>query len=657
MKEKCLQLVADLAVISAPAKERGAVLGDFIFELISSWEYSANEFLMQTCFSALMVLSSATVKSVQRLILNNLNKLEVVLHRHRIPALFSAMLTMCDNVCPSIVKIPSENEESLLGLVIHWLSQSKELKLRVCELLVSIDEAQPSIVHRIFSRREVETPLIVFVTMAAEDDLASAISGLRALNCLASDFNTKPFWLMHPWAYSFKFKHRSLCSIEFLVRLHQIYTNYTEESESLLIFSYCLRIVASIQDSLSFSYDSEFMVAFMSIFMPDFVNLLLVITHKRDLLYGMEPRQLKGNKDLEDATGLMEGLTAAEEEAASSTAATATTTTMTTTALGGIDTSIFKALSALKSIDHLKFLSSSAGKDKDSFDVNGSGSGGADTDDIKSDKLNAMDLVEVNAAYEVMASAAIQAISSLVFGTGTDLSQYFNVKRFFKECPICEVVHYTMLQLPSNFTVQTKGISILSRFVSNGLHLKMVGGCASTVLVGAMVAFSDESVINLCFCKIIKILSESGDNERRRILESNVFKWLYTVLKSSSPDIAPLACNAVTCLADNAERAEILGNAGLCRVLVQLMDKHGNLFRIQRDGLRCALALCQSTVCLRLFKANGGYKTMSNARSFLKGFFDSPDVLLAENYSVEELHDLIEASSMSRMQAGKCIVS
>ena len=105
------------------------------------------------------------------------------------------------------------------------------------------------------------------------------------------------------------------------------------------------------------------------------------------------------------------------------------------------------------------------------------------------------------------------------------------------------------------------------------------------------------------------------------------------------------------------ERAEIIGCAGLCRVVVQLMEKHGRLLRIQRDGLRCAVALCQAPACVKLFKANGGCETISNARLFLKSFLETPDVPVAESYTVKELRELIKQSSSKKFNSTSCFMS
>ncbi|CAE7457799.1 unnamed protein product, partial [Symbiodinium microadriaticum] len=277
--------------------------------------------------------------------------------------------------------------------------------------------------------------------------------------------------------------------------------------------------------------------------------------------------------------------------------------------------------------------------------------------------LLSCELHGLNSSFELMCVAAIQTLHTLVtYGDVLDLSLYEQYEEEFRVTPICEAVLYMMTQLPHNYNVQSKGIDVVQKFVANGYGLRIYGECCSKVLVGSMVAFSDDSGIHRAFCSIVYNLAKRSEHERIRLVRSAVFKWLYVVIRAGSPENAPLACKAVSMIADIEERAEVMGNAGLMRTVVLLLDKHISILKVQVEGLRTIVTLCKSQVCFRQLKAIGGVKKVKRAREFLRsilvGWNDGhPHPILDQSpYVGNDLVQLLDMSSPPKL-GEKCAIS
>ena len=277
--------------------------------------------------------------------------------------------------------------------------------------------------------------------------------------------------------------------------------------------------------------------------------------------------------------------------------------------------------------------------------------------------LLSVELHGLNASYELMCAAAIQTLHALVtYGHFRDLSLYEQYEEEFRETPVCEAVLYIMMQLPHNYIVQTKGIDIVQKLIANGFGARIFGECCSKVLIGAMVAFSDDSGVHRAFCSIVNTLAQRNEFERTRLVSSSVFKWLYIVIKAGSPENAPLACTAIRSIADTEERAEAMGNAGLVKTVVLLLDKHASILKVQVEGLRTIVVLCKSQVCFRQFKTIGGIKRVKLAREFLRsvlaGSSDGQPLPILEQspYVEADLAELLELSGPGKL-GEKCVMS
>ena len=277
--------------------------------------------------------------------------------------------------------------------------------------------------------------------------------------------------------------------------------------------------------------------------------------------------------------------------------------------------------------------------------------------------LLSVELRRSNESYELMCASAVQTLHALVCcGDFRDLSLYEQYEDEFCETPVCEAVLYIMMQLPRNYIVQVKGMSIAQKLVGNGYGLRIFGECCSKVFIGALVAFSEDSGVHRAFCSIVNSLAQWNEFERTRLVSSAVFKWLYIVIKAGSPENAPLACMAIRSIADSEERAEAMGNAGMVKAVVLLLDKHASVLKVQMEGLRTIVALCKSQMCFRQFKSAGGVKRVKRTRAFLRSVLalsrdgQSPPMLEQSPYVAEDLAELLDMSSPGKL-GEKCVVS
>mmetsp|Transcript_22438 Transcript_22438/g.32725 ORF Transcript_22438/g.32725 Transcript_22438/m.32725 type:complete len:1238 (+) Transcript_22438:101-3814(+) len=581
VREKCIQLLTDIASSSDKAKAVAVNSLDTILDIMGSWENWNDVHLMQSCFCAVTVLAS--LPECRRTILALLDKIEAVVLRAGSPLFIYAAIKLCKKLAPSINKISFDGETVVVAWVMRCVrSQCEPLVLVACDLLAEISLVHRPLIFKGFSRRELEVPIINLLKTST--DISTVLISLRTLALSAGNFNEKPFWYYDSWVHTWQSVDRELTSVDFMHLLVAVERKF-QVPYSLVVLSYCLTILASLQEIPCVRSNEEYGLKFHSLFMPELAALIAVLTRSHDFI---------------STTTMHHPTTETEDDSGEET-------------------------------------------------IYGS--------------LLATELHGINAAYELLGASAVQAIHSLVqFGGVSDISLYLQYEELFASTPICETIVYVMLQLPNNYTVQVKGMSSLQKLCEHGIGLRILGECCSKVLVGAMVSFNDDSTVHFAFCSIINKLAEKSNFERDRLIHSSVFKWLYIVIKAASPENAPLACRAVTMISDTQERAEAMGNAGISRYVLLLLDKHTAILKVQMEGLRTVVALCKSSVCYKQIKSAGGEKRIQRARAFLRNILaGSSDeralpILDQSIYTREDIVELLESSAPRRM-SDKCLVS
>ena len=640
MQEKCMQLLTDLI----PANEAiGEVVGehvDMFIEVLSDWNNFGDKFLIQTCISLLITMAE-TNNTVRRRIYDDLDKFkDVLMHAHN-PIILLAVLELCLTIMPCFKKSSFCQEMLFLDWIMTCLSfRTKPMLTRACQLIYQASMVNRHLISKACSRHEVENIFIDLIHTSRDKE--TVLLALRTLAILAECFNMNPVWVLCRWLpLPAHCKHvssgrRVLSSVDFISDLLQLQCQF-EEPFNLVVLAYSLEIVSTIrrlplQDTAEAdNYASKF----YAVYMPLVAGLLAMIT--RSHTFCDVP---------EDVDGFNERKISAEED----------------------------------------------------LDIEESGN-----DDILSvkdnlyDGLMSMPLEEINPVYELLLASVVNALHSMIGGEcvngKTSYETFFNYAELFSSTPLCESIIYIMIQLPNNYSAQVKGIMALEVLLRHGIGARILSECCTRVLTSAIVSFVDDSEVLYSFCSIVNILSSRDLKTKCRMVNAGVHKWLYVVMKGQSPVTSPMSCHAVYNLVHGCEEnCVVVGSSGILRPTIYMLEKHPDNLKVQFEGLQLICALCKSKDVLKNIKESDGEGAIAAARKYLNGIYmklnggrartatffrssssnsergsgvtnDDASKIIAETldgseseYSKEEIKELLDLSTPTRLGQQKCVV-
>jgi hypothetical protein len=147
------------------------------------------------------------------------------------------------------------------------------------------------------------------------------------------------------------------------------------------------------------------------------------------------------------------------------------------------------------------------------------------------------------------------------------------------------------------------------------------------------------------------------------IMKWGLYKWLYVILKKDSPEIAAKACDLITLLAYSSLHGNLICDSGIIRIILLLLEKYPHHLRVQYDGLRAILTLCQVTQnTIKIIKILKGEKVLKATRKYLKQFLitaeetKTKDLLLKNKIRREEIEEVYSESSVKK-KLDQCFLS
>jgi hypothetical protein len=313
-------------------------------------------------------------------------------------------------------------------------------------------------------------------------------------------------------------------------------------------------------------------------------------------------------------------------------------------------------------------------------------------------------LLPINASHEFLSSCAIQTIATLIlFDHSHDsLFLFYQYELLFQETPLCEATLYLMLQHPHHAVIQTKGLFVLHHLLRNQISVAMLSACFERVLCQLMEIHGEETSLHSAFLHFLLLLttpapaptapgggrggggqdSERSERNKWTILHSTpLMKWIVVVMRYLSPENGPLACELISVLAtgggggggaEGGERqrggsdrsGETAGAAWnnptttteLCQVIIQLLEKHECVLRVQVEGVKTLCLLGQKSLkCLRQIRASRGERVIQKSRQYLREVLsaceEGMDQLEHTSYSKEDLLETIQLSNPKRFAA------
>lgn len=237
----------------------------------------------------------------------------------------------------------------------------------------------------------------------------------------------------------------------------------------------------------------------------------------------------------------------------------------------------------------------------------------------------------------------------------TILSQH---EHYFSATPLCESILYLMDLYPAVNVIQKIGLSLLLYLCkTDGKNIDVLGERCRCI-ISAVISFPTDRMVHHTFCTLVLILAQRHEKHRNALVFHAIYKWLFIPIKFGWEDVTPIACQAVAAVADTAVRAEMVGMARLCEVLVCALGKHKNAMALQIDGLRAVIALAKSPSCLQKMKNSGGKKILMETRRMLMKTI-SENGLIPSGYKRDDLIEMLTATNNypGLFDKDKCVIS
>jgi hypothetical protein len=714
MQEKCLQLLFDVISRDRSCIPVAAHAMDLILELLSSVQISSNPFLIYTCLSILSLIASHHSQS-DKLLLNSIDKFDQIIHRCGSLSLLIAIMNLYQQIQHLFPKFSTDHERIFIRWVVTCI-QSKVISIRCYgyQYLSSLSQLSSNrqLIFRGFSRVEVEHPLIREILEAkvvgtgtgsggtgsggsgGRIELYSLLLSLKALSCLAMNYNDTPQWYLDSWILpswtANRKENRQLMSVGILHEFYQLLMKF-KSPENKLILGYLLLIFTSLVEIQLRAGCEEYGLKFFSIYMSELSYLLALITsqHRYVSTYDMHRQRHQQRQSPMSTPQDQQLLPSAPRDSPSQSSS-----------------------GEIKLSDR-----------EDTVDVMSLG-----VRELYEPLVNTP-LHPINPSYEFLSSCAIQTIHTLIlFDHSHDtLFLFYQYEILFQETPLPEAVVYLMLQYPHHPLIQTKGIFIIQKFLENQLSIPMMSACFERVLCQLMEGQGEDGTIHSSFCKILLSLAsvepedtdtesnegkgkegspegqskskrrgrrswnrrgKSGNEEdpasgggltgnndnssgsskdlgemnRRIILNSPLLKWLAVIIRYGSPENGPLACQVIATLAlQDLETCHKPAVVEMCPLMIQLLEKHTSVLRVQIEGVKALSLLGQKSMkCLKQIRGARGERVIENSRQFLREVVvacdEGFDQLEHSCYSKEDVLETINLSNPKRFMA-LCVLS
>eukprot|EP00603_Paraphysomonas_imperforata_P015397 CAMPEP_0114478772 /NCGR_PEP_ID=MMETSP0104-20121206/16173_1 /TAXON_ID=37642 ORGANISM="Paraphysomonas imperforata, Strain PA2" /NCGR_SAMPLE_ID=MMETSP0104 /ASSEMBLY_ACC=CAM_ASM_000202 /LENGTH=1399 /DNA_ID=CAMNT_0001654005 /DNA_START=55 /DNA_END=4255 /DNA_ORIENTATION=- len=285
MQEKCIQLLTDLMMSSDTVGAMVAEHVDTIIEIFSDWSNFEDIFLIQSCMSAL--IGMAKFGNAGRRILDNFDKIQVMSEHLHNPIFLLSILELCGAILPSFKKANYSQEVIMFNWLMQCLSyKTKPMIIRACQLIYHISEVNGQFISKACSRFEVEDYFLNILDVSEDKELL--LASLRTLTVLANRFNNKPYWVRNRWLSLSTFiarkrsGHRVLCSLDFMSTLLNLQFKF-EEPFNLIILAFSLDIISTIRCLPSghlggVDAAAQYSTQFYTVYMPLAAGLLAMIT-------------------------------------------------------------------------------------------------------------------------------------------------------------------------------------------------------------------------------------------------------------------------------------------------------------------------------------------------------------------------------------------
>jgi hypothetical protein len=573
------------------------------------------------------------------------------------------------------------------------------LPMRLCMLITKIGTTLPQVIFRCISRREVEVPLISLLlntisrevgdlksmykyspvlvhsgSLKSADSNSSAdqaeslysfskinpalpvrvdapsnalIVVLRTVLTLCRDLNLRPFWFPEKWSLHWSFRERFIISREFADLMFLLWHHY-KESPEVEVKSICLGIIVYIADKVSRDPSNQQVVRPAGKASAQIDNGSDCET-SASKTFSNRPASgisviVPGGKLLPILALSLRILTKDSAINRSQSKSTAEVTS----ALGvhGQVDVVSSARNQIKRGSKSR-QTSTAGASSDngvgSFENSYNISGAV----IEASPIRASDGAEtseaVAALYALKSESVLYTMEGMRQFLCLEESKTIQVQNehYFIATPLCQSILFLMDQYPTVSLIQKSGLELLLCLCNSNKKNVEILGENCRCIVAAMISWPTDQGVHLTFCTLVWKLANTSERIINALIFHAIYKWLFIPIKYGWTEVAPLACKAVCTIANTVERAQMVGTARICEVLVTTLGKHKGAVALQIEGLRAVLALAKSEICMKKMKADGGKRVLNESRMFLINLLSEDSASIPMGYSRSEIEQIV----------------
>jgi hypothetical protein len=668
MEEKFIQFYSSIIAATKDPSDLSVAVYDRIIAIVSEWENLKMTRCVESYVNALVVLANYN-KQVQRRVLGGFEKIYAASERLGYRRLLEPLFALLSNSVDHLHRL----EASVDPIVVHWtaLALRREafrkcscvlpdcthsghrgcmsgLATRVCMFITKAGGMHPQAVFRLCSRREIERPILSILSRVISSKIGD-ISSVRAVqesneaavppqldaqSCdelilllrtcltLARDLNIRPMWAPEPWCYHWSIRERTILSHKFSSLMVNLWIAY-KDCGDVELKSLCVGILVDIATKIAHTPTKGSKNKAKSnstkatrMVMPVRLDLCAPIVPETELLPILALSLAEFTVDMQRRRR-----------------ATVDSNSGAETAVLPIET---------ECVDPTTLAVSAC-------------AGG--------DITASLPLGESAKMYAIHSEAVLHTLEGIRLylcdeESGTIRPKY--AAYFESSSSLCDSVLYLMETYSSIALIQKVGIEIVLHLCTerDTENLDVLGNSCRCI-ISSIICYPSDQIIHQTFCTLVMRLADSSEKNRNAIISHSLYKWLFIPIKCAWHDVTPTACRAVSLIANTEERAEILGTSRICEVLIKTLNKLENVATVQIDGLRAALALSKSEVCVRKLKAEGGKKVLGNTRRFVVKILGSNPSTIPEGYSRMDLESLLYQANEQRQLFEKinCLLS
>jgi hypothetical protein len=281
-RELCFNLLTFIIDNRSKPADFVSLTHDAAAAMLSRWYYTQDSVSTSTLLDATRACAH-WAGSVQRYICLDLSRLYALYMHHGVSAMATPVLRVLLVATPALTKLDSDEEDMLVLMVLRAL-QSHRMYDRVlaCQMITTVESYHPHIMHRLFSRREVEEQLALLLASENNSPLM-VFQYLQACLAATRDINMLPERaspVLGGWGLNWRVRRRLLLSPLMVNLVLDVANRFVDTELSIAIFALCLGLCAGILNSASAEPSLASLVAYLRVVTATVIPRALEVVYR-----------------------------------------------------------------------------------------------------------------------------------------------------------------------------------------------------------------------------------------------------------------------------------------------------------------------------------------------------------------------------------------